>query len=79
MWRAEGSDPSRVRVLLPGGAVFHGEAPDDGGVTLAWSNAIVRLSCEEVDALLALPEGGPATSSFCSDLLAHGLARIEPA
>ena len=79
VWRAEGSDPSRVRVLLPGGAVFHGEAPDDGGVTLAWSNAIVRLSCEEVDALLALPEGRPATSSLCSDLLAHGLARIEPA
>jgi hypothetical protein len=78
-WRAAGADPAGMRVLMPGGAVFHGDPPDDGEVELGWANCVVRLTADDVEALTRLPGSTVATGGLCDGLLRIGAARIEAA
>ena len=76
-WQRSGSDLGRVEILLPGFAAFVGEAPEDGGVNLAWANSIVHLSEEEVNTLVSMAREPAASPALARQLLAAGLARVS--
>ena len=76
-WRAAGGDPSRLHLLLPGVAVFHGPPRSDDGITLAWGESVISLDAEEVVALTEFPRRTAATDTLLEQLVAGGLARVE--
>lgn len=76
-WARRGRAPEEVRVLLTGPPAFVGP-PGDGVVTLRWAGLDVEMDDDEVAILSSWPNPSASSAELADELLAAGLARIEP-